>query len=343
MDSLLAKLSEQQAAIREQNEIMKRVEESAAFARAMEQQQTCSSLPITPGVEGYHGPSVLMGRSASTTQKDSTEELLRLKLELAQAQNKISRLDQELAHTRSSKREGAQNLSLAASEPSYPANPGVDQVLPLGIAGFPPPQSSRTLYNRDNIWSSAEEIRADTLDNISTGTIGRGRDIWRNDAKQSGLQQPFSAAPGSLPASSGPTGYQQPSIWPPARSAHHSFLEPASKAIGEGNGALGDNHTDRITPDNDSIIRPPSQRQGNRLDTRGPSSMSFPSYNSFGSGQMPFDMNAGFPPGNGFPGTHTPGLGTFPQYQQPLPPIGTPLSPHATEFNSDVATWTTEV
>src|SRR3954451_12854900 len=99
MDRLYAKLSEQQAILLHQKDVQKAEDD---LRSALGRQSASSSLPITPATEAYPTTAPTT-RSASIAPNDGIagpDEVLRLKLELAQAQNKISRLDQELAQTR---------------------------------------------------------------------------------------------------------------------------------------------------------------------------------------------------------------------------------------------------
>lgn len=338
MDTLLAKLSEQQAAIREQNDGLKRAEEAAAFARAMEQQQGCSSLSITPGIDGLHGSSALTMHSSSANQPENADEVLRLKLQLAHAHNKINILDSELAHTRTTKPDGSQILSVVNTDPDFPPVPGSDQIVPPGMIGFPAPNPARPLFNRENIWAQTEEPRLDTLDNPS-GSIGRSLGMWLDDIKQPGFQQAFPARPNSIPIGTGHHSSQTSSIWPPSRPANQGFFDTNPPGFGDTQVALDDGRGGRMTPDTDMLLRP--QRPGNRADSRIPNNQNFNGYSNYDAGQIQFDANAGFLAGGGGPNMNANGLGMFPQFQQP--PIGTPLSPHATEFNADTAPWKSEV
>ncbi|KAL1903636.1 hypothetical protein Sste5346_000265 [Sporothrix stenoceras] len=335
MDTLLAKLSEQQAAIREQNDGLKRAEESAAFARAMDQQKGSNSLPITPGIDGFQGSSALTVRSSSANQQEN-DEVLRLKLQLAHAQNKINILDTELANTRSTKPDPSQVLSLANTDPDFPPVPGSDQIAPPGSIGFPAPGAARPLFNRGNIWAQADESRLDTLEN-SVGSIGRARGMWRDDIKPGGFQQTFPTGPSAIPIGTLSQTSQPASLWPPSRPANQSPFDPNLLGFGDTQAALDDGRG-RMTPDTDMLLRP--QRPGNRAESRIPVNQDFSGYSNYSAGQMQFEANGGFMPGGGGPNMNSNGLGMFPQFQQP--PIGTPLSPHATEFNTDPAPWKSE-
>ncbi|CAK7217140.1 hypothetical protein SBRCBS47491_003070 [Sporothrix bragantina] len=322
MDSLLAKLSEQKAAILDQNEALKRAEETAAYARTMDQQQNCNSLPITPSIDGHLGSSALALRSASANQKDGSDEIMRLRLQLAHAQNKISLLDNELANTRSVNEDGSQTLSVANTDPDYPMVPAADQILSSGMSVLPAPHGARPLYNRDNIWSQPDDCRVDNLDN-NTGSIGRSRGMWRDEMRQPQFQQAFPTVdPSSVPIGTAPTQAQTASIWPTNRANNLGFLEANAQAFMDTQVVMNDGRGDRLTPDNDLLLRP--QRPGNRLDTRSPNAQSFGGFGSFNPAQMQFDANGGFSADAGPPNMNANGLNMFPQFQQP--PIGTPLN-----------------
>ena len=83
MDKLLAKLSEQTAALSKQQEALK--SDDIAYARTIEYVSAttaASSIPVVP----TFAPAVV----------DTNNEVLRLKLELEAAKGKIARMDQEL-------------------------------------------------------------------------------------------------------------------------------------------------------------------------------------------------------------------------------------------------------
>src|SRR5690242_1448688 len=112
MEKLLARLSEHHAPTREQIDAGKAAKDDGGYAAASNYQTASNSLPITPALDG---PSTAMPAtrpaSASTSINngmDAADELLRLKLELAQTQSKLSRLDLELAQTRNAQLESGQ-------------------------------------------------------------------------------------------------------------------------------------------------------------------------------------------------------------------------------------------
>ncbi|KAK3946314.1 armadillo-type protein [Diplogelasinospora grovesii] len=350
-ERLYTQLSEQQvntANMKPHNESRKSSDDEGLFIRTLEHQSSCSSLPITPATETF-GTTAPTTRSASTTPTESqaaTDEVLRLKLELAQAQNKIVRLDQELAQTRSlsvnpeSGRATPAGLAGLLSEPEF--SPSVVRtVSPISVTSrFAPGPTfngpAKPAFSRDNNWAVHDDARSDTSDSLSAGALNRSRAIWTNGKTSFISPSPFPQAPVSI--SDGP----QPAPWPNSRSLpqlqgyDNSFVPPAMEAY----------RPDRMTPDHE-IVRP-AARRGNRYDNRfgGPSNFSG-GYGGYNLGPSQFDAASAYPSGapgaisgGGMGGGMGLGGGLYPPYQPQ--PVRTPLSPHATEFTSGGAPWKTE-
>ncbi len=336
MDKLLAKLSEQQAAMREQSDAMKGSEDDFLFARVVDQPST-GSLPLTPANDAFSsgGPTT---RPASATANDSratTEELLRLKLELAQAQNKISRLDQELAQSRLIKPESGRVTPVISPDAEYSGISGLDQAS-SGAPGMP---AAKTHLPRDSAWPTQDDCRTDTVDVLSTGGFARSRSIWGNG--KTAFQSSF------LAGSAVPVGDGASSVsWSSGRSYGSSYADAGGPSYGTSSSGMdGGYRADRLQPDQDAMVRPSSGRRANRYDNR------FGSPNSFGGGyggysslsqsqyDQPVASYSTIPTG---PMSNGMGANVYPQYQQQ--PVGTALSPHATEFTSTAGpAWKTEV
>lgn len=333
MDTLLAKLSEQEAAIREQSDNMKqKADGEADYSRISEMQPMCNSGLNRTAADGFNGPFDMLHRSESISPNGDTEtseELLRLKLELAQAQVKITRLDNELANSRFViKPDSSTMMSLAMPEPEYPTISMFDQSISRATGSIAGTSTTKPLYSRDNIWLLAEDGRSDTGGSFNTGTIGRSRGVWRSESKPAVFQHSFPTAPASIPmADSLPT--QPASIWPPVRPSNPSFMESNCQAFGDPSVTIDGGLSGRLTPDNETLLRPSSKRRGSRLDSRMGASQAFGDYGNFNTGQVPFDNANEFSSGGG---SQILNSSMFPQYQQQ--PIGTPLSPHATEFTA---------
>ena len=148
MDKLLAKLSEQQATLKQQSAQSKTEDGmSSSFA---EHESSSNSLPMTPATDAFQTTAPTT-RPASATIDEArldVNEVLRLKLQLAQAQNQISKLDQELAHSRTSEPDSTTSGS-AAGRRSAPAS-------------------------RDSPWPITEDSHSDTSD-MSSSAFSPGK------------------------------------------------------------------------------------------------------------------------------------------------------------------------
>jgi len=334
MDKLLAKLSEShQVTGMEDNTTSKRAEEMT-FNHVNDQLSSGSSLPITPATDAF-ASTVPTTRPASAAPNDSfvtAEELLRLKLELAHAQNKISRLDQELTQSRLAHSSSGRATPIISPDSEYPTSGGVEPINtrivggPTAAFGAPKPMLSRA---SPGPWQGAEDVRVDGNDSVPNGpgAFQRSRGIWGGG--KSVLQSTF---PPSTISISDPT---MAAPWQP--SAGYMDLNVPSY----GPPHLMDTYrTDRLAPDHDMMIRPQATRRGGRFDNRFGSAHSFGSgYGSYNLGQSQYDSyGAG-------PASQTQGnmaMNMYPQYQQQTG--GSGLSPHATEFTSSIgAAWKTDV
>ncbi|KAF6842928.1 pumilio-family RNA binding repeat protein [Colletotrichum musicola] len=298
MDMLLAKLSEQQAALNQQNEALKNTDDM--YNCGFDQPSPAStSVPITPATDSF--PSTAPAtRPASATLKENRgnmEELLRLKMELARAQHKITRLDNELAQTRSIKQE--------------------DDILQQ-----PTPSARSAMLGTDNAWGPNDDSSSDA------GGYGRPRGIWGNS------RPPFSNNGAGMPA---PDPQSMGGDWFAGGGRggfNQGYMDPA------GPYAMGDGFRgDRMSQDTEMFSRPSSSRRNNRFDnSRWPSPQAYngsnfgPNFGGFGPATAPFDSVIG---GSG----SNMGAGMYQGYNQQ--PIGSQLSPHATEFTT-VPSWKSE-
>ncbi|KAJ4859062.1 pumilio-family RNA binding repeat domain-containing protein [Trichoderma breve] len=280
MEKPFARMPEQ-VSINQQNQNAKVVEDEGSFLRVCDQTPSSTSLPITPVTEGFSATAPTT-RPASVTLDDSrpdTEEVFRLKLQLAQARNHISKLDQELAQSRSAKE----------SDTAIPRT----ETAP-----------------RENIWSrgTPDDTQSDTSDSASATALNRARGIWGS------TKAPFANNNSLHPPAPEPS----PAHWFGGRGFNQGCVDPNSPYI------LVDNHRpERQAPDHD-IMRPPSNRRGARFDNRmNPSHQFGASYVNLNGPAHQFDSVGGPVP-------------------VPVPAIGTPLSPHASEFTSK-AGWKNEV
>lgn len=305
MDKLLAKLSEQQAILAKQNAALKSAEDEPVFSRTLEHASSSNSLPVTPATDAFPSTAPTT-RPASASLEDSrldNEEVLRLKLQLAQAQNEITKLDQELAHTRTGK---------AEPEPT----------------NFGYPRCSAT-NARDSPWGTPEDAQSDTSDGVSATNFNRTRGIWNHPK-----------------ASFASTSIQNPVPEPSPGTWFGAGARPYNQGYPEAGAPypIVDNYrSDRLSPDSD-MLRSAGGRRANRYENR------FNSPQPFGNGYGGYSGTPGQADYMGSPIPGTPinapqglspmNLSLYPQYQPQ--PIGTPLSPHASEFTSKGA-WNSDV
>lgn len=303
---------------------------------------SCSSLPVTPATDTFDtfgGGTAPTTRPASAAPNDrvASDEVLRLKLELAKAQNHISRVEQELVHTRREHQDSGRVTPSIPSDADFVG--GAPLVDPIGIkpsgnpslSGFPKPQFPQA----NNNWQGPvpDDCRSDVSDALSaTGFNNRSRGIWNNSNK-AGHQNSFPPPPMTMQDAG-----QAPS-WPQPRNQsfmEHSIPNYPGLSI---DGYRGDRYGQE--PD---LMRSGSSRRSNRYDNRygGQSyGSSYGGYNMGSMGQHQYEPTAGY--GGGPPSNMSAGsMGMFPQYGQQ--PVGTPLSPHATEFTSAaVSSWKPDV
>ena len=306
MERIIAKLSDQQAVLKDQTEALKCAEEDP-YSRALEHASSTNSLPITPANEGFPvtAPTTRPASANVNEAHNSTEEVLRLKLELAQAQNQISRLDLELAHTR---------------------KPDVDMQGLVPRAGFPVSRDGNVSVAGESRWMGPEDSQSDNSDALSVG-FNRSKGIWGNGK---------SLFPNNAPAPQAPAEGGA-SLW--AGGGRHFSNQGYMEAAGPY--AMSDGYrSDRMTPDTDVFPRQ-GGRRGNRFDSRFPSPHPFGgNFSNFGPPVNQYDPMAGpLGPSANPPHGPPPGMGMYSGYQPQ--PIGTPLSPHATEFTSN--DWKPEV
>ena len=330
VDTLLARLSKQQAALYQQGDAMKNSDDGEKYELAQEHTSTSNSVPITPanGTFGGTAPTTRPA-SAQTSEGVNNEEVLRLKLELAQAQNKISHLNHELVQrdqTRPGSFPALTSTSLDSEmRPTTQATSGATMIPELG--SFNPAFQSSTTRDRSNVWQSYEDARSDTSDPLSATGFSRGRNIW-------GTTKP---PHGGLPTPELP----QTQPWA-MRANSQSYLDNTNVSYNPAPGPENFRH-DRLTPDYDLTIRPPGARRSVRVESRY-GNQGFGPQGGFGNG---FSNGPGhFDGGHSMPNPSQGSLGAPGMYSNYQPSaVGTPLSPLAREFTSASgdASWKTEV
>jgi hypothetical protein len=319
MDKLLAKLSEQQAVLHQNNEALKSSTGDSFFTRSLER---TASLPITPATDVKPGAGVPTARPASATpseQQAAADEVNRLKLELEQAQNKISHLEAQTRLTDSGRATPVGGVEMPVPSIGMPMN--------RPVAPNPSnPGISRLPFPRDGGWPNVEETRPDINDAFSAGSFNRSKTIWNSNIHKPAYVNTFSQAHAApVPMSTGP----QPVPWSNPRGSVPPF-DDASTGYSSGTESY---RQDRLTPDPDMMGRSNNMRRGNRFDNRFGSNAGFGG--GFGSYNMSYDQTSSYG-GNSSQGGNM-GTNLFPPYQQQsVNSMSSPLSPHASEFSYPV-------
>ena len=309
MDKLLAKLSEQEAVLNQQHAALKTNDDNI-YARTLDNHNmsSSSSLPITPATDTFPttAPTTRPASVNLNESRSKDEELLRLKLELAQAQNRISHLSNELTHRGGKQEEPAtavfNNLRLV-------------QPIPRGNTN----------------WPTLDDAQSEISDTMSTNTGFAGRPIWPGTRK------------GPMPVYSEPLQPQQPAggdEWLRPQPYQGGFVESGAPY-----GMMDGYRSERATPDPDHLMRPVGGRRNPRFDTQfdarcGPRPGG---WNNYRPPTFTHCDGMNMTPMVGGPTSMTPGpmtTGTFSPFSTPA--LGTPLSPHATEFTS-AGPWKSEV
>ncbi|KAK6845531.1 pumilio-family RNA binding repeat protein [Apiospora arundinis] len=315
MDRLLADLTEQSAKLQKQGEAYKFASHTASYLNPGHHLSS-HSMPDTPATEGFNTTAPSTRPTSATTNggPSSEDEVNRLKKALADAQNEISNLKGQPVKPEFGSSPPVSGGDYAADQEasSGPAIGGPSTVLP-----------SQPGREQANNWNGFDDSRSDISEAYSANGFNRARAIWGNGARPGqNIVQNQSGYPGNEMPQNGLYG------------------TPVNY-----NGALGDMYrNERLTPEyNDMTVRAPGGRRGGRSHDSRFGTPSFGSQASYGNGynygQMPFDAGTGNMPGSGqYP------MGMGPYANQPQAPVGTPLSPLATEFTSSSSggPWKTE-
>ncbi|KAL2205283.1 Pumilio-family RNA binding repeat protein [Sarocladium strictum] len=308
MTKLLARLSEQQAVLRQQNDALQVPDDIITFNRALDHGSSSNSLPVTPATESFQATAPTTRPASATFPEDQNQDQVNaLRLQLAQAQEKISKL----AEIASSRTESA-------------------DMQPKDLRHGPELSS----FSRESAWNPTEDTNSDTSDPGPVHRFGRSRGIWNDFRNHSAVN--LAPPPRSFAEDSHMNG------WP--RSATSTFSSGSTMPMSEQQNGLApmDNYRGgRLTPDSDFLMRRTDLRNTTRYDGRdsGPAGF-FPSYaGAFPEQAVHYDPLAGPRASNG---QMTPASGygstTMSLYGGGPPGPVNSLSPHASEFTSS-AGW----
>jgi len=270
-------------------------------------------------------PDSTASKESTTKDKTTQDEILRLKLELAQAQNKISRLDQELQQRRAAEAAGGR-ITPSLGDPDF-LPPVAPLVSPAGsriVSGTAMNAPGRVPFVREASWPNPDDARSDTSETMSTGGLNRARGIWNNNTSKAPFGNPFPQGP---MANDGP----QAGPWGNPRNVTPNY----DPAFAGPSASMELYRPDRMLPPEATEMMRPSGRRGNRFDSRYGSMNAGYGYGGYNMGPGPFDAGPGYAAGAQGPM----GASMYPPYQQQ--PVGSALSPHATEFTSAAGSWKT--
>lgn len=293
----------------QQSETLKSTaDDGKAYPRGLEHASSSSSVPVTPATDIFPstGPTTRPASTSVNPGDAASEEVLQLKLRLAEAQAKLSRL-------------GDRNDSQGFKSET---DPGQGQ----GLGQMP-------TSAHENIWVN-EGSFSESGDSLANIPSNRGPSSVMFNGN---LRAPIHGVGIPPPSSEGSN-----SSWFGSRNSfNQSFIDAGNPY----NQVDGYRNNGRLTPDSDMFFRPPGGRRGNRFDGRYASPGPFngpygPGPFSQAVGQ--YDMMPS--PGSGgaslLPGPQGIGMAVYQGYQPQA--MGSGLSPHATEFTS-TSTWKNEV
>lgn len=310
MDRLLLKLSQQQEVLDLQKQAMKSNGSDNIHPRILDPGSSSSSLPITPATDVFPSTTPTTPRPASATLDDSPPEdgeLLRVKIQLAQAQSEISKLGQKLAHTRTV------NLETET--------------------GFGVPRCMTA--PRESTWGTPDDALSDTSDAMSATTFSRTRGIWGNPKGSFAnvtLQTPIAEpTPANWLGGRGfNPGYPHVDEGYPAMDNYRGERLTPDPDMFRASRGRRNIRCDGRFGSSQSYVNGFGGYNGpsTQFDPVGGPMPGSPMNVASGPGPMGMSMGTGL------------GMGMYSQYQPQH--AGTPLSPHASEFTSK-SSWKNEV
>lgn len=274
-------------------------------------------------------------------QEDKTTELLRLKQELIAANSKIALQEQELAQTRVIKHTLDQALG-PPSEADFGGREITEQTITHLQSAF---NASNPAFGQlQDAWNT-EDSHSDISEALSAGAYNRARGVWNPmngppSYNTSASDSPFEKAYGELPPRLPSAGQDSNRFWngstaypafPPNGTAHSQRIlsGPATGACGFYTRPLNDQSRYAQTPN------PVSRRLATQGHQCGPF---LPAQNAPWNAFVPASPGDQAPKSPTSPITRSSsafqavGIYSMPPY--PTRPVGTALSPTATEFTT---------
>ncbi|KAK2766178.1 hypothetical protein FQN54_007694 [Arachnomyces sp. PD_36] len=330
-DTILSRLSEQQALLEKQQQILSNNTSSG------EDDRSSAASAQTPATETLPSSTPTENNQANTN-KVGTVEMVRLKQELLAANSRIALQEQELAQTRVIKHTLDQAMG-PPSEADFGGRDVTEQTISSLQNAFN--ASTRPLNQRQDGWIPADDARSDISDALSAGGYNRARGIWANNSQPPAF---------GVNVNAGEKSYRDPAAGPPDqgrnwsnRTPNHGF--PNQQGFAHSQRVLsGPSHPafavndGRYVGDQSSYAQGNAPRRSFTQINRGGSC--FPPQNS-PWGTFSAEPAVAPPRTSGTPhiGSYQQ-VGAFPAASYNPRPIGTPLSPTAAEFTSaSVASW----
>ncbi|EKV13041.1 Armadillo-like helical [Penicillium digitatum] len=272
-------------------------------------------------------------------QEDRTVELLRLKQELLAANSKIALQEQELAQTRVIKHTLDQALG-PSSEADFSSREITEQTISHLQSAFN--ASSSAFAQFQDAWGAQDDSQSDISDPLSTGAYNRSRALWAHNEPNADREYGESLSGTSSSTSQDPSRFwgvsnaYPPFAGPPSLQSQRPHLGSSASSCGFYSRPIGEQMLypqAPITGARRSITQ--SSRGGSLFPIQ---STPWGEFVSGSSGEQPTKSSAS--PKRPPSAFQQVGLYSVPSY--PPRPIGSPLSPTATEFtgtNANETIW----
>ncbi|KXJ89663.1 armadillo-type protein [Microdochium bolleyi] len=325
VESILASLSKQKVILQKQSAALEASSgEAGSWGLYAGSNSASNSVPLTPAHESIHAND--QSRSAGATaaeESGNTEEVSRLKLQLAQAQDKISRLGQELSSTRPVPKPLDSGIGGSPFEVDATFNLQPDYRPPQMAGPFLPDHRNFYAPSRDSMgsWPAYDDSRSDTSEPTNSAGFNRARHIWNSRQGPPAFGQ-LAVSPAQVWNSRpGNVGYMDSGM-PYSAPLQNNF------------------RPERLTPDIDPSHRSGRDRRGQRVDNRfqapGLGGQAYETGFSYGGTTCDVGADCAGPSAASMAGN----MSMFPGYPQ----AGNILSPLASEFTitPDSESWKTD-
>ena len=277
------------------------------------------------------------------SQEDRTVELLRLRQELLAANSKIALQEQELAQTRVIKHTLDQALG-PSSEADFGSREITEQTISHLQNAFN--ASSSAFSHFQDAWSAQDDSQSDVSDPLSTGAYNRSRALWAQNEAATDREYGDSLSGTSSSTSQEPNRFwgvsnvYPPFPGPPSLQSQRPHSGSSASPCGFYSRPIGE-----------QMLCPSGPITGARRcitqNSRGGSLFPIQStpWGEFASGSSS-EHTVKSPASPKRPPSAFQQIGLYSVPSYPPRPIGSPLSPTATEFtgtNTNETTWTNSV